>query len=629
MDLPLLDLGLPFGSESADDSRRPRVLVLADGDCAYAAALARQRPEVHVCATTYDARHRVPEEHAQAVSELLCEVDATEPLPGGARWHRVVANFPTPIGRQHVARARQLVRGLLARAAGALALEEGGGEVWLTLEAGAACRPAGASFGAGADWDVLDAAADAELVLVRQQPSRARSIYVPRGAKSDGVLHVFAPAAALPAALLPVSFVRDINLPARSSLEELRMEVSARCAPIHARVEILNAHLCESGEFWTVRVELSADRCALSRRKAHTLVEAIEGGREPRLLAPEHSSLAPRRPGWTVWFHKVEPSVEDFLALLARPVARAEDAKLVWANVAWAQPGAFVNHFEDAVLDKRGVARALRRRASPHLPRTYLLPEEAHEWAKASASLWIAKPARLGRGVSVVVFPDSEKPNDLHGVVSEYVSPPLCVGGRKVDLRLYVLVRALAPIEAYVHRNGYVRFAALPFSLFDLAAQRHLTNNSVNRVARVAPPTLPGLDLGPGDNWPLWGLWSEVDREAVWPRIGALLADAVAAVAPELRARPAEDGGGRQFALLGFDVLLDEGLRPWLCEINANPTLEARRPVDRDVDLEVIGDLLILLEGGEAPRWEPLPVPPAEVAAAAKLAHFLKEEASR
>eukprot|EP00927_Polykrikos_kofoidii_P026926 TRINITY_DN23881_c0_g2_i2.p1 TRINITY_DN23881_c0_g2~~TRINITY_DN23881_c0_g2_i2.p1 ORF type:complete len:270 (+),score=57.62 TRINITY_DN23881_c0_g2_i2:30-812(+) len=219
-----------------------------------------------------------------------------------------------------------------------------------------------------------------------------------------------------------VSFMRDVQLAARTSMDELRSEVSIWCSPIDTTVELLNSHTCEQGEFWTVRVELFTNQHALSRRKAHALVEAIEAGREPRLpLAVDLPEPAPRRPGWTVWFHKVEPSVEEFLSLVARPVARAE-----------------------------------------------------------------------------------------------------------------------------------------------------------------------------------------VDRTIVWPRIRDLLVDAISAVAPELRVRPSEERGGNQFALLGFDVLLDQGLRPWLCEINANPTLEARRPVDRDVDLEVIGDLLLLLEGGTSDRLESL-----------------------
>ncbi|CAE8663822.1 unnamed protein product, partial [Polarella glacialis] len=122
--------------------------------------------------------------------------------------------------------------------------------------------------------------------------------------------------------------------------------------------------------------------------------------------------------------------------------------------------------------------------------------------------------------------------------------------------------------------------------------------------AGLPPPPLPDQEVGAGDNWPLHALWSHVDRQVVWPQIHSLLSGVLQKVAPKLGTRQ----GCRPFAFLGFDVLLDAQLRPWLCEINANPTLEGRRVIDRVVDLEVIGDLLTHLEGGEVDRWEKLDV---------------------
>ena len=253
----LLDLGLRGG----------RVLVLADGDCAFAATLARARPELHVCASTYDARRHVPEDHAGAVAELFCELDATEPLPSEGSWDRVVANFPVPVGRKHVARARAFLRRLLARAADALAE---GGQAWLTLEDGV-----GGPSSDGQSWDVEDAAADAELVLVALRPAGARAVYAPRGTKTDGTLHVLARGADSPEAASPATLVRDVSLSARGTFEEFRREAAALCAPIEAAVRLLDSHVKDGCESWTVRLELRAPRSALSKRKAHHLCEAV------------------------------------------------------------------------------------------------------------------------------------------------------------------------------------------------------------------------------------------------------------------------------------------------------------------------------------------------------------------
>ena len=67
-------------------------------------------------------------------------------------------------------------------------------------------------------------------------------------------------------------------------------------------------------------------------------------------------------------------------------------------------------------------------------------------------------------------------------VLSRYIDRPLLVGGRKFDLRLYCLVTSFSPLRAYIHRQGFARFCAVPYSSSraDLAdAAMHLTNVSV------------------------------------------------------------------------------------------------------------------------------------------------------
>ena len=87
-------------------------------------------------------------------------------------------------------------------------------------------------------------------------------------------------------------------------------------------------------------------------------------------------------------------------------------------------------------------------------------------------------------------------------VVQRYVPRPLRVLGRKVDMRVYVLVTSWGDpederkeesrndetegnghvrdgVRAYAYAEGLVRFAAAPYDVFDADVKKHLTNNAL------------------------------------------------------------------------------------------------------------------------------------------------------
>ncbi|CAE7258134.1 Ttll1, partial [Symbiodinium sp. CCMP2456] len=68
--------------------------------------------------------------------------------------------------------------------------------------------------------------------------------------------------------------------------------------------------------------------------------------------------------------------------------------------------------------------------------------------------------------------------------VQRYLSEPLLIGGKKFDLRLYVLVTSYSPLTIYVYRSGFARFSHARFSMdtADLSdAMIHLTNVAVQK----------------------------------------------------------------------------------------------------------------------------------------------------
>lgn len=50
------------------------------------------------------------------------------------------------------------------------------------------------------------------------------------------------------------------------------------------------------------------------------------------------------------------------------------------------------------------------------------------------------------------------------------------------------------------------------------------------------------------------------------------------------------------FELYGFDILLDDTLKPWLIEINASPSMTANTPSDYDAKIGLLEDTFAILD---------------------------------
>lgn len=48
------------------------------------------------------------------------------------------------------------------------------------------------------------------------------------------------------------------------------------------------------------------------------------------------------------------------------------------------------------------------------------------------------------------------------------------------------------------------------------------------------------------------------------------------------------------FELLGFDVLIDDNLEPWLLEVNLSPSINCDSPLDQKIKSNLIADLFNL-----------------------------------
>ncbi|XP_047380468.1 tubulin polyglutamylase TTLL11 isoform X1 [Sciurus carolinensis] len=270
-------------------------------------------------------------------------------------------------------------------------------------------------------------------------------------------------------------------------------------------------------------------------------------------------------------------------------------------------------------------------------PRSWILPDEFQlfvtqvRMVKDGNPSWkptfIVKPDGGCQGDGIYLIKD---PSDIRltgtlqsrpAVVQEYICKPLLIDKLKFDIRLYVLLKSLDPLEIYIAKDGLSRFCTEPYQ--EPSPQNlhrvfmHLTNYSLNihssnfihsdSASTGSKRTFSSI---------LCKLSSKgVDIKKVWSDIISLVIKTVIALTPELKVFyqsdiPTGRPGPTCFQILGFDILLMKNLKPMLLEVNANPSMRIEHEcelspgvfenvpslVDEEVKVAVIRDTLRLID---------------------------------
>mmetsp|Transcript_21574 Transcript_21574/g.3525 ORF Transcript_21574/g.3525 Transcript_21574/m.3525 type:complete len:94 (-) Transcript_21574:306-587(-) len=79
-----------------------------------------------------------------------------------------------------------------------------------------------------------------------------------------------------------------------------------------------------------------------------------------------------------------------------------------------------------------------------------------------------------------------------------------------------------------------------------------------------------------------------VDVDELWTRICDLVIKTLCSIQPALghayrSCQPDDAYGSMCFEILGFDVLIDSKLKPWLLEVNHSPSFSTESPLDRRI----------------------------------------------
>lgn len=249
-------------------------------------------------------------------------------------------------------------------------------------------------------------------------------------------------------------------------------------------------------------------------------------------------------------------------------------------------------------------------------PQTFLLPSEYPDFRsqfnnkKKNNKTFIVKPEAScqGRGIFLTRNLDDVNPYD-HYVIQRYLHKPFLIEGLKFDLRVYVFLCGVDPLRIYMYNEGLSRFATetyIPPSNNNLDnLYMHLTNYAINKTSSKFVQNKNEEADNVGHKRSLTFVWKYLeelghDIKLIKNDVQATIIKTICAVQPQLAhiyrsCQPDDLENSMCYELLGFDIIFDRSLKPWILEVNHSPSFSTDSPLDFKIKKNLIADTIKLL----------------------------------
>jgi tubulin polyglutamylase TTLL6/13 len=277
-----------------------------------------------------------------------------------------------------------------------------------------------------------------------------------------------------------------------------------------------------------------------------------------------------------------------------------------------------INHFPGMYLISRKNYLALNLKKLKKLfpsdfsffPQTWIFPMNLPELKyRSSEDFYIVKPeaSSQGRGIFLTKHPEDLNKNNRF-VIQEYISNPFLLDGFKFDLRVYVLVTSCDPLRIFVYEDGLARLASEEYSKPSRKnldqVYIHLTNYAINKSNKnfVNNKDLDQDHVGHKRSLKSTFQYMKekgIHVERIIEEIDDIIIKTLCTIQPflshqYLACQPDDLTKAMCFEILGFDILLDENLKPYVLEVNSSPSFNTDSPLDKHLKKNLIFDSLKL-----------------------------------
>lgn len=218
---------------------------------------------------------------------------------------------------------------------------------------------------------------------------------------------------------------------------------------------------------------------------------------------------------------------------------------------------------------------------------TYAYPEQKYIIEKKfknyiinqSKCIWMIKPnfGSVGNNISILKDFSSIKLNDY--IITKYLDNPHIIRGYKYDIRFYGLISSIKPLKLFLYKEGYVRFCSEKYNFSSKNLDKkygfitNLSFNKKNKGKYIYPKN--SHDIEKSHLWDLETLKkyykrNNINYNKIFFEVSDIFIKTVLTVREILIQTILKNKlkSSNFYHLIGFDIILDNNLKPYLLEFN-------------------------------------------------------------
>lgn len=236
----------------------------------------------------------------------------------------------------------------------------------------------------------------------------------------------------------------------------------------------------------------------------------------------------------------------------------------------------------------------------------YIITEKFYNYSIKNSlkdNLWLLKPKLSLKGIGIQFLSNFSNIKNNY-IITKYLNNPHIIKGVKYDLRFHGLVTSIKPLMIYLYNEGLVRLATESFDYNNIDNKfAFLTNLHINKENKnkfIYPVNISDIE-----NSHFWNfktlkkfyLRKGINFNNIYNDVKDIFIKMIFSVRKKIIENIEKNHllNSNFYHLIGFDIILDHNLKPYLLEANRKTGFRDDNDAEKDFTFNIIIDTINLV----------------------------------